>query len=434
MRRAETRLIAEVPSDWRELPLKRIADVIPSNVDKKSVDEEERVRLCNYTDVYYNDRITSDLPFMEATATTAQILRLGLVAGDVIITKDSESADDIARAAFVPNSLPGVVCGYHLAIVRPVQGTLGEYLKYFFDSQVTRAEVATLANGLTRVALGVGDIGNLTAALPSLAEQSTIVEFLNRETAMIDALIAEQERLIALLQEKRQAVISHAVTKGLDQSVPMKESGVDWIGRVPSHWQVFPGRRIARPFSTESIPDDALRSEGEIMYLKVSSLPDKKLALSDSDWFVSSDANVTTAPTRFIVFPKRGAAIGLNRVNVVTGPAMLDPNLMGWMPKDGMSLDYLAFALKARCLVSLADVSTIPQLNNKHIDPAPFPVPPAREQIAISEGLHRQLADIDTLQDNADGLRAVLAERRTALITAAVTGQIDVRGLVETAA
>ncbi|BCG69370.1 hypothetical protein MesoLj113a_05280 [Mesorhizobium sp. 113-1-2] len=227
-----------LPPHWRVRRLKQVCEVFPSNVDKKSYEGDPSVLLCNYTDVYYNDRITRGLQFMEATATPDQIERFGLRAGDTIITKDSETADDIAIAAYVPEDLPGVVCGYHLAMVRPSGKMDGAYVVWWFGSRSLKASVQVRANGLTRVGLGQYDLDNLVLPVPPLPEQTAIANFLDRETGKIDALVEEQRRLIDLLREKRQAVISHAVTKGLNPDAAMKASGVEWLGEVPEHWEV----------------------------------------------------------------------------------------------------------------------------------------------------------------------------------------------------
>ncbi|MBD9454054.1 restriction endonuclease subunit S [Rhizobium sp. RHZ02] len=208
--------LGRLPRHWSVQRLKHVCSVFPSNVDKKSYDGDPQVLLCNYTDVYYNDRITPHLPFMSATATSEQIEKFSLRAGDVIITKDSESADDIAIPAYVPQDLPGVICGYHLSMLRPLQGTCGAFVKWLFDSQFVKANVAVRANGLTRVGLGQYALDNLEIPFPPLAEQTEIAAFLDRETAKIDALVEEQKQLIELLQERRAALISAAVTGKID--------------------------------------------------------------------------------------------------------------------------------------------------------------------------------------------------------------------------
>jgi len=230
--------LGEVPAHWQVRRLKHVCEALPSNVDKKSHDGEQSVLLCNYTEVYYNDRITADLPFMSASASTDQIEKFTLRVGDTVITKDSETADDIAVSAYVPTDLPGVVCGYHLSIIRPQVPSCGPFVKRLFDSAYSKATVAVKANGLTRVGLSQYDIDNIQWPWPPPEEQTAITRFLDRETSKIDDLISEQQRLVELLKEKRQAVISHEVTKGLNPDAPMKPSGVEWVGNAPAHWQI----------------------------------------------------------------------------------------------------------------------------------------------------------------------------------------------------
>jgi type I restriction enzyme S subunit len=204
--------LGQVPAHWEVKRLKFNAEIIPSNVDKKSYDDELSVSLCNYTDVYYNDIILADMEFMQATATFEQVQKYSLIAGDIIITKDSESADDIAIPAFVPQTLPNVVCGYHLSIIRTGSILDGKYAFHYFLSTQAKSYFETRANGLTRVGLGQAAIGNLPTPLPPLAEQQAIAAFLDRECARFDALIRAAERAVVLLQERRSAVIAAAVT------------------------------------------------------------------------------------------------------------------------------------------------------------------------------------------------------------------------------
>src|SRR5699024_10034962 len=130
-----------IPPGWAWQPLDSLATVLVSTVDKKSYPGELPVRLCNYTDVYYNDEITAGMNFMPATASPNQLIRFGVKAGDVVITKDSETSDDIGRPAYVPIDLDGVVYGYHLAIYSPFDLRFGKFLKYIFDSAWVRAQL-----------------------------------------------------------------------------------------------------------------------------------------------------------------------------------------------------------------------------------------------------------------------------------------------------
>lgn len=220
--------LGAVPEHWEVRRLKQACEVFSSNVDKKSYENEPAVLLCNYTDVYYNEQITTVIDFMCATASSDEITKFTLRAGDTIITKDSESADDIAIAAYVPRDLPGVICGYHLAMVRPRGTTSGAFVKRLFDSTYAKSCFAVAANGLTRVGLGQYALNNVDLPFPSFEEQQTITAFLDRETAKIDDLTAEAQRTITLLQERRTALISAAVTgkidvRGLTLTLPAQE-------------------------------------------------------------------------------------------------------------------------------------------------------------------------------------------------------------------
>lgn len=271
--------LGQIPARWEIDRLKRRCEVFPSNVDKKSIDGEQSVRLCNYTDVYYSDRITPAMSFMQATATRDQIDRFGLRAGDTIFTKDSETADDIGVSALVDADMPDVVCGYHLSIARPRSGTHGAFVKRLFDAHFTKARFAVLANGLTRVGLNQYAVDNLELPWPPLEEQIAIASFLDRETAKIDAMIAEQERLLALLAAKRQASISHAVTRGLDPTAPLKDSGIPWLGEVPKHWRV---QLLKRAFASIDYGiSESLSLDGDTAVLRMGNIQNGRVMLED---------------------------------------------------------------------------------------------------------------------------------------------------------
>ena len=208
--------LGDIPAGWGVNRLKEVATIQMSNVDKKSVDGEDEVELCNYTDVYYHDRITPDMPFMKATAPREQVRRFALRAGDVLITKDSESWTDIAVPAVVVADMPNVLCGYHLAHIRPKTAMDGAYLSRAIAAVGPRDQFRVAANGVTRFAIGTEAITTAVFAVPPLSEQRAIAAFLDRETARIDALVSRKERLITLLQEQRTALITRAVTKGLN--------------------------------------------------------------------------------------------------------------------------------------------------------------------------------------------------------------------------
>lgn len=203
--------------------LRDIAIVTVSNVDKKSQDDDLPVRLCNYVDVYNNERITSDLPFMMSTATPEQVRQFHLHEGDVLVTKDSETADDIAVPAYVAAEMPHVICGYHLAIVRPHAGVCGRYLFWALASHGMRRYFSSMANGVTRFGLRQDVLAHASISLPEPASQQAIAAYLDIQTTHIDALIAKYTRTTDLLAEYRKALITSVITGESAVPLPAEE-------------------------------------------------------------------------------------------------------------------------------------------------------------------------------------------------------------------
>jgi type I restriction enzyme S subunit len=208
--------LGDVPLHWSIRPLRSIASTISSPVDKKSIEGQSSVLLCNYTDVTYNDLIHADINFMQATATLDQIRGYKLKAGDTVITKDSETAEDMGLSAFVVAELSNVLCGYHLAIVRPRKKVVPRWLTWSLRGSSSRTQMTLFSRGLTRVSLGQGSLRSIKVATPPADEQTIIASFLDQETAQIDLLVEKARKAIGLLKERRQALITQVVTGKID--------------------------------------------------------------------------------------------------------------------------------------------------------------------------------------------------------------------------
>ncbi len=209
--------LRNIPKHWEIKKLKFNASVQFSNVNKKSEEGELAVRLCNYVDVYYNDFITSDLDFMEATASPKEVKKFQLRVGDVIVTKDSEEWNDIAVPAYVASELPNVICGYHLAQIRPdTQVINGKYLFWLLSANCINYQFQIEASGVTRFGLGNYALSNSMVLIPPKKEQDKITDFLDRKTAQIDGQVEREKKSIGLLKEFRTALISEVVTGKID--------------------------------------------------------------------------------------------------------------------------------------------------------------------------------------------------------------------------
>ncbi len=221
-----------VPEGWVESSLGNIADIRFSNVDKKSdFENEEPVKLCNYMDVYSNSKITNSLPFMQATAKDREIKKFSLLKNDVIITKDSETPDDIAVSAYVSEDLKSVVCGYHLAMLRPEQSLIsGEYLNHLFGLDDVQHYFYLLANGITRFGLTTDAINNAYIIYPPLPEQKKIAAILTS----VDTVIEKTQAQIDKLKDLKTGMMQELLTKGIGHT-EFKDSPV---GRIPVGWEV----------------------------------------------------------------------------------------------------------------------------------------------------------------------------------------------------
>jgi len=241
----------EPPQDWSVVPLGSVAELRFSSVDKLSYPSEEPVRLCNYTDVYNNDYITDDIDFMRASATQPEIVRFGLKDGDVIITKDSETPDDIGIPTVVDSAAQDVVCGYHLALIRPNKEEIDST---FLAKQLGHFRLARYfgqqANGLTRYGLPIRAVANAPLWLPGQNEQRSAGNVLR----LVDEAIAKTESVIAKLRQVRVGLLHDLLTRGLDEHGQLRdpvahpEQFQDTpLGRFPREWIFEPlGERLQR--------------------------------------------------------------------------------------------------------------------------------------------------------------------------------------------
>lgn len=269
-------------------------------------------------------------------------------------------------------------------------------------------------------------------AMPPLGEQRAIAAFLDRETAKIDALVEAQERLIALLKEKRQAVISHAVTKGLDPSAPMKDSGVEWLGQVPAHWEVKPARHVF-------VERDERSPSGEETLLTVSHLTgvtprsEKSVNMFEAE----TTEGYKQCYAGDLVINTLWAWMGA--MGIARQAGIVSPAYNVYTPRANYEAAYVNAVVRMPAFAREAERFSKGVWSSRlRLYPAEFfqialPIPPVDEQVAIAKSLERYSVEYGALAGEAEAAITLLQERRAALISAAVTGKIDVRGLVQTA-
>ena len=283
---------------------------------------------------------------------------------------------------------------------------------------------------------------NINLALPPLSEQQAIADFLDNATSKIDTLIAKQQELIKLLKEKRQAVISHAVTKGLDPNVLMKDSGVEWLGDVPSGWGVSPLKRISSIMGGYAFQTTDFIDEG-IQIIKISNVYQSKFHIDRQPTFVSpsfaKNHNDFVVGTGDLIISLTGTLgkrdYGFAVTIDIQGEYLLNQRVAKITPKKNITSNrYLSYLMKSEPY--LVQIYALPSgtkqanLSNDNVLSAICGIPPLREQKQIADYLEKKTAQIDTLVDKAKQSIELLKEKRVAIISAAVTGKIDVRGVV----
>jgi type I restriction enzyme S subunit len=304
-----------------------------------------------------------------------------------------------------------------------------QYLPYF------KAHSAGVIDSRLRLYPDV--LAGLIAIMPPLNEQRAIVDVLDHETAKIDALVAEQERLIALLKEKRQAVISHAVTKGLNPDAPLQDSTSSWIGNVPAHWEYGPLKRFCKVVDCKHVTADFVDDGYPLVSIREvqSRWVFLESAKKTTEWFfhllseggrrlVPGDLvfsrNATVGEVAQIAPGSTECAMGQDVVLIRCLPGVANPDFVQCV---------LRSLVVETQLGALMIGSTFKRVNVEEIRSLQIAMPPLHEAVVIADAIQRESDSIEHMIDAAYGVIRLLSERRNTLITAAVTGQIDVRDL-----
>lgn len=416
--------LGEIPEGWEVKRLKYISLVRPSNVDKKTEGGETEIRLCNYIDVYNNESIDDSIDFMIASATFDEIKKFRILRGDVLITKDSEEWDDIAVPSFVKGTLETVICGYHLALVRPKSGMIdGKYLFRTFQSYIVNSQFRLSANGITRYGLSKNSISSAVLLVPSLPEQQAIANFLDHKTSKIDELIKKNEKLIELLKEKRQAIISHAATKGLDPNAKMKGSGIKWLGEIPEGWETFPIKQIIRNKVIKGIGKNL-----PLLSLEHIVSGEGRLVGEYIPEIVSADEHATFEIGNVLFGKLRPYLKKYYRVNF---NGCCPTELMVFSPNNILlEKNYLFYLVQSNYFVSLADATSygvkMPRTSWEAISSHYIPIPKISEQHRVVEFLDDISEKIDETTQKIKSQIETLKEYRQALISNVVTGKVKI--------
>ena len=348
---------------------------------------------------------TTGMPIMWADP--ADEVQYGVLDGDLLVCEGGE----VGRAGIVRNPPDRAIIQNALHRVRSTGTSSIRLLIYLLKHAASQGWFEILCNRATIAHFTSEKFGDLPIPTPPLSEQRAIAAFLDRETAKIDALVAKKERLIELLQEKRTALISDAVTKGLDPDVPLKDSGVEWLGEIPAHWEVKRLKRLAFMQAGTAITGDDIGAEGDYPVFGGNG--------------VRGYTSSFTHEGEFPLIGRQGALCGC--VNFATGKFWASEHAVVLKPNAGVNPNWLAQLLQVMSLNQYSQSAAQPGLSVETIGSIAVPVALKDEQRAIAAFLDRETAKIDALEAKVREAIDRLKELRTALISAAVTGKIDVR-------
>lgn len=420
--------LGEVPTHWNVVPTRAVA-TLNDEVLTESTPKDYEIEYVDIGSVSLLAGIerTELLTFGAAPSRARRVVRNG----DVLVSTVRTYLKAIAPIQSAP---PNLVASTGFAVIRPKTGQCSSFLKYGLQCEQFVQQVIARSTGVSYPAINSSDLARIPLWSPPLEEQLAIGVFLDRETARIDALIAEQETLLTLLAEKRQATISHAVTRGLDPNVPMKDSGISWLGEVPAHWVVVPIKQLSpvqRGASPRPIEDPRyFDEEGEYSWVRISDVSAAGGVLRSTEQRLSdlgSSLSVKLEPGALFV----SIAGSVGKPCITDIKACIHDGFV-YLPRLQIPPMFLFRIFEAgSCYAGLGKMGTQLNLNTDTVGAIQIALPPKNELRMILEFLDQRLAAIDRLVADSHAVISLLRERRSALISAAVTGQIDVRGLME---
>ena len=412
--------LGEVPEHWET---KRLTHYFKERREKVSDTEFEPLSVTMHGIV----------PRLETAAKTQDgDNRKGVRVGDFVINSRSDRKGSSGVSDY--DGSVSLIC----IVLEPI-GVYPRFAHHLLRSVPFQEEFYRHGKGIVADlwSTNYSEMKSILLAMPSCTEQAQIARFLDHETARIDALIEEQQRLIELLKEKRQAVISHAVTKGLDPTVPMKDSGVEWLGEVPAHWVVSRVKNIVS-FITSGPRgwSDYIDDSGEDIFLQSGDMDNRLNVLFDKAKRIITPDGAEGVRTRIqkgdVLVCITGANTGRVAVVKALDQTCYVNQHLGLLRPRSLACDsqYLGYALAStscQTYFSIEQYGLKEGLSLTDLAEAPLAIPPIAEQVALVKRIEEQLIALHRLSADAERAALILAERRSALISAAVTGKIDVR-------
>ncbi len=429
--------LGDIPANWVVKRLKFVSQLASSGVwGEDPVSEIGGCRVATTANIDTQGNINTE--GMTIRSLSKQELELGeCQPGDIIVVKSSGSATNVVsgKAGLVrEEDLP--ICFSNFCLrVRPTPTVLEpRFLWRFLNSEVVKAQIRLMVATTTYPNLQVGEYASFYLPVPGYDAQRTIADYLDRETVRLDGLVAAKQRVLGLLAEKRRALITRAVTRGLDPRSPLRDSGISWLGEIPAHWELIPLRFLV-DIVGGATPDTGKAEfwDGDIPWVSPKDM--KRDEIKDVEDHVSTLA-LSSSALRLIdpvvvLIVVRGMILAHSfPTAVTTQPVTINQDMKALRCRELLEPRYLRDFLRGleTQLVSIAEESAhgTRKLESEVLGQFQVCVPPIDEQRAIVAHIATEAAKLDALRSATERTIALLKERRTALITAAVTGQIEV--------
>ena len=420
--------IGEIPSHWVMKRLKFIGESfigIIYNPDELS-DAENGILVLRSSNVQEAKLSFEDNVYVNISKKIQEkhITR----AGDILICARNGSSHLVGKSAYINEDCAGLTFGAFMSVFR---SNYGKFMFFFFNSNIFKAQTGLFSTS-TINQLTSDTLNNLALALPPLTEQQAIVTYLDEKTTLIDELIAKKQSKIELLKEQRTALINHAVTKGLNAEVALKDSKIEWIGDIPEHWDVKKLKHVAKNIITGGTPsteNEEYFEGGDFDWFTPADFGDN-LILKNSKRKITelaiSEGKIKVFPPYAVLFIGIGATLGKVGINTEIcssnqqiNAIIIDNKIISWF------LAYF-FKINIESLKMLANAATLPILNQSQTNEISIPFPPLSEQQAIVAYLDEQIALIDKNIELESQKITTLKEYRQSLISAVVTGKICV--------
>jgi type I restriction enzyme S subunit len=427
--------LGEVPEHWGVTALKRGFTVALGKMlqPESTSPDEELLPYLRAANIQWGGVDTTDIKQMWLSRRDRTQLRLER--GDLLVSEGG----DVGRSCLWAAELDDCYFQNSVNRIRSRDGHSNRYLYYWLSTIKDKGYIDVLCNKSTIAHFTAEKVAAVPVTFPPPTEQADIAAFLDQETAKIDELVAEQQRLIELLKEKRQAIISYAVTKGMNTSANLKPSGIEWLGDLPAHWKVVSLKHLVSRPIIDGPHETPTKCDEGIPFVSAESVSQGVINF-DKMWGYISPEDHAKFSKRYK--PKRGDVL-IVKVGATTGiPAIVetDEDFNIWVPLAAIRLRveieprFILHVLRSNNLKTAYELSwtygTQQTLGLGTISSLRIPVPPKEEQLEIVKYLDSILPLLESLSSEAQYAIDLLQERRSALISATVTGQIDVRPLL----